>query len=40
LLGALAVLAVVPATSVAKSQKAASPQASELSVFLVVDGRR
>jgi glucose/mannose transport system substrate-binding protein len=33
LLGALAALAVVPATSVAKSQKAASPQANELSVF-------
>ena len=33
LLGALAALAVVPATSVAKSQKAASPQSSELSVF-------
>jgi glucose/mannose transport system substrate-binding protein len=33
LLGALAALAAVPATSVAKSQKAASPQANELSVF-------
>jgi glucose/mannose transport system substrate-binding protein len=33
LLGALAALAVVPATSVAKNQKAARAQANELSVF-------
>ena len=31
LLGGLAALAIVPATSVAKSQKAASPQANDLS---------